>query len=488
MKNERMQKIFEWGIGILSFLVIALMVGTIVRVSMYVVPISDDYWYARTGIGVKGLWNRFVVACKFSKEIYEHHQGTYFTSFFGSFFNPIISGGFTAMRIVMMINAVLILGSVMFLAYVYMHNAADVGLHVKLFVMAIAIFPLTVYDAFQEVYYWFVGASVYGFPMALGIISLGLFVIYNFNKEVALTGREPAVGSAVLGLCAVGASLAITGTYMYLLLCIVVYFAIKRKKLEKDNMIVFFVCLAGALFNALAPGNFSRQGLESGGEVDIKSGIYNTLGYFEKGVEWLFTNKNYLILFVCLIVVGYLVYDKIKLSKVAWAVTGIMLFVTPVVTVFPVVVGYGVGWIPNRCFFILIIGMTVAFDNFALFTGWLMGNALKGHKRMSVLAVLFAIIFVNFIATSYSPREYCIAKLNKQLYDREFQENYIETRKLIESFEDMKGQDVEVDVPTKPESIRNFYSFFLTDDPNGSINRDVAKAYGLNSITNLREE
>ncbi|MEE3495174.1 MAG: DUF6056 family protein [Butyrivibrio sp.] len=488
MKHERLQKVIEWGIGIISFLVIVLMVGTIVRVSMYAVPVSDDYWYARTGIGVKGLWNRFVVACDFSREIYEHHQGTYFTSFFGSFFNPVISGGFTALRITMMVNAILILGSVLFLTGVFVRGAAKVGAHVYLFIMAIAVFPLTVYDAFQEIYYWYVGASVYGFPVAFGIISLGLFIVYNCNKEVALTGREPAVGAAIFGVFAVGASLAITGTYMYLLLGIVIYFVIKRKKIEKDNVIIFLICLAGALANALAPGNFSRQDLESSGTLDIKAGVAHTLGYYQYGLKWLFLDKNFFVLFVCLIAVGYLIYDKIKLHKKAWGVSVIMLLVTPLVTVFPVVLGYGVGWIPNRCFFVMTVALTLALDNLALFVGWLIGRMLKGHKRMSVLTVLSAIIFVSFIATTYSPREYCIAKLNKQLYDGEFQKNYADTKELIESFADKKGQDVEVDVPTEPESIRNFYTFFLPDDPDNVINKDVARAYGLNSIVNIREE
>ena len=39
-----------------------------------------------------------------------------------------------------------------------------------------------------------------------------------------------------------------------------------------------------------------------------------------------------------------------------------------------------------------------------------------------------------------------------------------------------------------PEEIRNFYCFFLTDDPNSSINADIARAYGLNSIVNTRKE
>ena len=85
-------------------------------------------------------------------------------------------------------------------------------------------------------------------------------------------------------------------------------------------------------------------------------------------------------------------------------------------------------------------------------------------------------------------REYIFLKMDKQLVMGEFQDNYARTKELFDSFADQKGTDVEVDVPTAPEDIRNFYCFFLTDDPGSSINEDVAKAFGLNSIINRREE
>ena len=107
---------------------------------------------------------------------------------------------------------------------------------------------------------------------------------------------------------------------------------------------------------------------------------------------------------------------------------------------------------------------------------------------MSVLAVLYAIIFVCFIATPFSPGKYCVVMLNRQLYSGELQKNYIETKKFTDSLLNMKDKDVKVDVPTNPETIGNFYSFFLLDDPDSGINRDVAKVYGLSSISNIREE
>ena len=95
---------------------------------------------------------------------------------------------------------------------------------------------------------------------------------------------------------------------------------------------------------------------------------------------------------------------------------------------------------------------------------------------------------MNFIASPFSPEKYVVVKLNKQLYVGELQKNYVETKKIIDSLSNMKDRDVKVDVPTNPEYIEDFYSFFLLDDPDSRINRDVAKVYGLSSISNIREE
>ena len=488
MKHERTQRVLNWGMVIVSVPIIAFLVGTIVRAAMFVVPVSDDYWYAGSGIGVDGFFNRIVSACKFTHEAYGHEQGAYFTSFIGSFFNPIIYGGFSAMRVTMVINAVLVFAAVIFLTCVIMKKTADVGVHVVLFVIVIVVFPLTAYDSFREVFYWFSGACAYGVPISFGLTSIGLFIIYNLNKEVALTGREPLFFAAILGAATVGASLAITGIFVYFLLCTIIYFAIKRRRLEKDNMIVFITCLAGAVINMIAPGNLTGHGIENSGAVDVKAGIGFAAEHYKYVVRWLFFNRNYLVLVISLMVVGYLIYDRIKLCKAAWIVVGVMFFASPVVTVFAQVMGYGMEQIPNGCFFITVMATTAAFDNLALFIGWLMGRALKGHKKMSVLAVLYAIIFVCFIATPFSPGKYSVVMLNKKLYSGELQKNYVETKKLTDSFANMKGKDVKVDVPTNPETIGDFYSFFLLDDPDSRINSDVAKVYGLSSISNIREE
>ncbi|SFU87378.1 DUF6056 family protein [Butyrivibrio sp. INlla21] len=531
MNSERTKKIASRALLILSVLALIVMIGTVLVTSLYTVPISDDYWYARTGIGAKGLWHRLIVAVQFSYEIYVHHQGTYFTSFIGSLFNPLIHGGFPKLRVVMFINAVMAFASILSFVYVALGKLKVNSATARVFILAVATFVITGFDAFQEIFYWFVGACVYGFPMSLGMFAVTLLLLANDRETArksefgaaAPEGRVSAVpsdrmtskakllyiASAILGFCAVGASLAITGTVCWLVLSIVVFYAVKDKKLDRKNISVFLACFGGALINAAAPGNFIRLDLESGESFTLIDGISNTWGYFIYALRWLFINKNYGCVFLALIITGFAIFRRSRTTATAkdkqphddagapeeskcftraYAILSAMLLFTPFVTVFPVLMGYGVGWMPNRCFYILIVVMDIALGNLALAVGALLSDLLKEKAQKPVLIALAAVLLALFVTTPYNIREYIFLKMDKQLYLGEFQENYDKTKAMIDSFADMEGEDVELDVPTHPEEIRNFYCFYLTEDPTSNFNKDIAKAYGLKSIVNTRKE
>ncbi|MBR4669545.1 MAG: hypothetical protein IKO84_02990 [Butyrivibrio sp.] len=503
MNLEKTKKIASRALLILSVLALIVMIGTVLVTSLYTVPISDDYWYARTGIGAKGLWHRLIVAVQFSYEIYVHHQGTYFTSFIGSLFNPLIHGGFPKLRVVMFINAVMAFASILSFVYVALGKLKVKSATAKVFILAAATFVITGFDAFQEIFYWFVGACVYGFPMSLGMFAVTLLLLANgrgtaHTPELDASTSEGKVAaasktkllyilSAILGFCAVGASLAITGTVCWIVLSIVVFYAIKDKKLDRKNISVFLACFGGALINAAAPGNFIRLDLESGESFTLVDGISNTWGYFIYALKWLFLNKNYGCVFLALIITGFVVLGNRKIAR-EYVILSVMLLFTPFVTVFPVLMGYGVGWMPNRCFYILIVVMDFAFGNLALAVGALLSDILKENFKKPALIALAAVLLVLFAATPYNIREYIFLKMDKQLVMGEFQENYKNTKAMLDGFADMEGEDVEVDVPLHPEEVRNFYCFYLTEDPTSDFNKDIAKAYGLNSIVNIRKE
>ncbi|RKM54492.1 hypothetical protein D6853_13275 [Butyrivibrio sp. X503] len=425
----------------------------------------------------------------------------------------------------MFINAAMAFASILSFVYVALSKLKVKSATAKVFILALATFVITGFDAFQEIFYWYVGACVYGFPMSLGVFAMTLLLLANcrgtaHTPELDASTSEGKVAaasktkllyilSAILGFCAVGASLAITGTVCWIVLSIVVFYAIKDKKLDRKNISVFLACFGGALINAAAPGNFIRLGIENSSSFGLAEGIKATWGYFIYAIRWLFLNKNYSCVFLALIITGFVVFGRDRIEATAkdkrphgaadapeegkrftraYAILSVMLLFTPFVTVFPVLMGYSVGWMPNRCFYILIVVMDIALGNLALAVGALLSEKLKENAKKPVLIGLAAMLILLFIATPFNIREYIFLKMDKQLVMGEFQENYNNTKDMLDGFADMEGEDVEVDVPTHPEEIRNFYCFYLTEDPTSDFNKDIAKAYGLKSIVNTRKE
>lgn len=167
----------------------------------------------------------------------------------------------------------------------------------------------------------------------------------------------------------------------------------------------------------------------------------------------------------------------------------ILALVIPLITIFPVVYGYNVPWMPNRCVFITVFTIDIVFGNFAAVLGYSIWNAIKDAKGKILVVVVFAAAFIFVTVTSdYQPTEYTVAKMNKQLFDGQYQEYHDRTIAIFEELESYKGQDVEIDVCSTPEDVRNFYAFALSDNPGDRNNKAVAWVYGLNSIKNIRAE
>ena len=115
----------------------------------------------------------------------------------------------------------------------------------------------------------------------------------------------------------------------------------------------------------------------------------------------------------------------------------------------------------------------------------------KGINKENRKAVLVLLVFICVLANAlsgFNVKSYKAYRQVAQLYRHEFQDHYNETRAMIEDFSNHQGEDIVVDVALNPDGIENYYSFFLLEEADGRINQGVAWAYGLNSITNIREE
>ena len=479
-------KTVKSAIAVVSVIGIMMMTLTLLRVSYYSVMVSDDFWYALdSGIKNSSLWENIVLSCKYAQWVYMTHQGTYFSEFLASILNPVTHGGFPLLRVLMIVNALLMFVTIIWLVNTVLTDMADMELHTRLLIIACVVFAITQYDAFAEVYFWWVGACCYTFPLGIGLIAVTAFVLANRSND---NTRKWVIISCVCGFVSVGGSLTISGTICYLLLNLLIYYWIRDSKLSKNNIIMFSASFVGALINAIAPGNYVRRATE--GETDIIRSIKETFEVFGGNIEWLLSNKrtNFLAIVILLMVCGFIFGDRIKLSKKAWYVSSIIALFSPLAVILPVVVGYNVPWLPSRSVYVVLIAFVFAFGNFSILLASLLSQVIRSDKSRNLVMVVGIALFVLTVLTSgFSPRKYIFVRHNVQLYRHEIQDSYHETRELFDSFNEHQGEDMECDVTTIPDKIDNYYCFFLQGDTGERINQAIASLYGLNSIRTTRD-
>lgn len=477
--------------GVFDLLLIAgilLMAGTVVRTSAYTVLVSDDFWHAQTtGVIRAGFWEQLRAAWNYNTYMYLNHQGAY-SLFFLALFNPASFHDYNLLRVIMILNSVFFFYTVLILVRTLFNKIVkEKNRTIYLLVAFLVVFVMTQYDAFAETFYWYTGATNYSFPVSFMnlVIVVSLIVAFGNTKRKFFV----TIFAGIMALLAAGGVLPIGGTMCYILLLILLYQLLAHKKTSIPVVVIFGFAFLGTLVNVASPGYRIREGVESATDRSLFTTIGFTFQVFRDNLQWLIINKNYALILMCFALCGAILAGKVIVDKRAYLVVSVLALAIPLITIFPVVYGYNVPWMPNRCVFVTIFSIDFVFGNLAAVMGYGVWSVLKENKTRISVAAAFGVLFLVFaITTEYQPTEYTVAKINKQLYDGQYQEYHDETLALFEELENCKGQDVEVDVCLTPEDIRNFYAFALSDNPEDRNNKTAAWAFGLNSIKNIRTE
>ena len=465
---------------------IILMLGTVARVSAYTVFVSDDFWHAKNaGALHEGFLAQLKGAWEYNTYMYLNHQGAY-SLFFLALFNPVSSTGFAGLRIIMIINALFFFFTVLLLVKSFFRVLSkDVDSSILLLVMFTVVFVMTQYDAFAETFYWYTGATNYSFPVAF--MNLVFVILFSLQTDPKKHSTLLTILAVIFAFLAAGGVLPIGGTMCYVALLVILYEKLSGKRLNINILIIFIASFVSTLLNAIAPGYRIRQGIESSDKATLTDAIGYTLDVAISYTKWLFISKNYILILFTFILCGAFISWKAIQNKKAYVITSLLGIAIPFITIFPVVYGYSAAWLPNRCVFITIFTVDLVFGNLAFILGSFGVAKLNDLKVNKVVyATVFALVFaVLAITNSYPPTEYTVAKINKQLYDRGYQEYYAYIRETFDELKNHQGEAVELSAPSNPDEMRNFYTFFLTDDPDNKINKGVAWAYGLKSVSRV---
>ena len=485
MENNMKSKLPDTVIKVLGVLSL-IFIATVMAITTYAVSFSvmtaDDFWFAQdTGRFVN--WGQYITAC-YDRMIHEylHWQGTYFAEFISALFNPVNVGGLESMAPLMIINLFLSLGSTMVLLYVLLAPIQKDQHFVKHIIAACVVFVIMEFNVFPEIFFWYTGATVNSLPLALGCLALSAFIISNRTNK-----RIWVAISCALAFLAVGGTLAVSGTLCYVILVISLYYFVRDKKIRSSNVIIFAFFFAGSLINAIAPGNFARQTVASSADFGVIDAVVATWQTFRGEVSYLFNAYNFAAVLCVFVACGALLSGKSNIDKKAWIISSIAAILTPLITIFPVVLGYKVPWIPNRCMYILYTVIAFTFGDMCLVIGSELVSFVKGHRYfVAALMAVFALIVV--LTSEFEPRSYRTARILKGLYDHTYQDSYNDTKELFDYFSKHEGEDIIVETAVMPEDVEYYSAFHLRGDATDRVNRAVAWKFGLKSVSNSAEQ
>ncbi len=498
MKGKKAAEIF---IIIACVIVLAAVTTVFAMGAGYTVLSGDDFTHGvRVGAFHVSLPQYFAASLLYVQDLYMDWQGTWFSMFLQAFLSPINNFGLPQLRAVMVGNALLFLGSLaafLWTGLSYFWTAAGIGgkeadvscetaagparslMSLRFVILTLFFLSIVNADVYAEIYFWFSGAVAYSMPFSLMLIALTLLLLINKETVSSRRSKVCAGTAAVLLFLASGGSLAVAGVGCYMALLLTGIFFLFTGRVSRYNLTVFAAGFAGALINAAAPGNFSRHDGTAGAGLHFGQAIGYTVRMFTEETCRLFRETILGLVFLLLIAAGVYLSGRCRIAIREYGIAAAFALLAGAVAYFPVALGYGGYYVPNRCYFIIDTVMVLSLLNLALFLG------ICGHRLCNLpsdgrtTAVLLYICLAAFIVTPLSMEEMPLYRVARYVHNGSYREYYEKCVAIYDYLETCPEEDVELEMP---EYIEDFECFYLDEDEDGWVNQGIAAYYGKRSV------
>lgn len=493
-------------VSIICVIIIAAVIAVLAMGAGCTVLSGDDFTHGvRVGAFHVSLPKYFWASLLYVQDLYMDWQGTWFSMFLQAFLSPINNFGLPQLRAVMVGNALLFLGSLAALLWVGLSffreemgmcgggveasRGKTAGVEVsdgtrrlvpfKLLLLTLFFLTVVNADVYAEVYFWFSGAVAYSMPFSLMLIALTLLLLINKETVSSRRSKVCAGTAAVLLFLASGGSLAVAGVGCYMALLLTGIFFLFTGRVSRYNLTVFAAGFAGALINAAAPGNFSRHDGTAGAGLHFGQAIGYTVRMFTEETCRLFRETVLGLVFLLLIAAGVYLSGRCRIAIREYGIAAAFALLAGAVAYFPVALGYGGYYVPNRCYFIIDTVMVLSLLNLALFLG------ICGHRLCNLpsdgrtTAVLLYICLAAFIVTPLSMEEMPLYRVARYVHNGSYREYYEKCVAIYDYLETCPEEDVELEMP---EYIEDFECFYMDEDEDGWVNQGIAAYYGKRSV------
>ncbi len=505
-------KVAEILISISCVIIIAAVIAVITAGAGCTVLSGDDFTHGvRVGAFHVSFPKYFVASLLYVKDLYMDWQGTFFSMFLQAFLSPINNFGLPQLRAVMVGNALFFFAALLALLWVGLsffradeeHSAGEAAsinprlVFLRLLILTAFFVTIMNTEVYSEIWFWFSGAVAYSMPFSVLLVALTLVLLLNRQKVRLRRKTGYAVCAGILLFLSSGGSLAVAGVGCYtVLLLTVAFFLLSRRKssaysslpqanlaIERSsisgNLAVFAAGVTGALINAAAPGNFARHDETAGAGLHFGRAIGCTVRMFVEETGRLFGETMLGLVFLFLIAMGLYLAGKCRIALKEYGIVTALALAAGPVAYFPVALGYGSYYIPNRCYFVIDAALVIALLNLALFVGVCFQRILKLPADGRSMAFLLYVCLAAVIVSPLSVAEMPLYRVARSVHNGSYHDYYDACVEIYSYLETCPEREVVLEMP---EYIEDFECFYLDTDEDGWVNRGIAAYYGKDSV------
>ena len=440
---------------------------------------ADDF---STGISYfKSDKNLLQFAASSAVNSWKNWQGTYAGTFWGKMFSPMYKYSYRQLRITMLTVVTLAIVG-LFLAIHALFKHFFIKRKFSIYATALILLPLLIYREYHEIYLWYSGATTHLFPIIAGEFALVLLI----NWGGLLKSKKTIYGvlSIPFVFTMVGCSMEETGFWMWFLLMFVAIDWLYNGRINKGFICLYILALAGALLNALAPGNYIRQNASV--EYVERYSLFTFAAAsckvtFQESLL-LHSHSSFLIFEALAVILGIKVEKEINISILLVAVLGALIL--PAVTIFPVMFGLNQveHGFSNRCYFIFDVAIIICFISLAFIAGVLIKQSEKPVYYVLTPLLIAAIILSSFRNESRS----VIARLIENFSDNSIYSVAAAQKDAYNSIKYSNEEDVVLSY--LPEDNIGNTRVDIKEDADYFVNKEIASYFGKESVVYMPGE
>lgn len=466
---------------LLEGIILCAILMPVLVLSMYAVPVKDDFSTAvrvQQELGESGM---LVASLRVTASRWISWGGFYSALFFNYWLNPYMRMGIWGLRItILMINIFFAFSIYFFIKCIlkYLFEITSTKIYLAFYLPILFMFVNNYLN--EEIFFWYCVSVSY--VLLTSIMLLGFTFCMRAIKNNSLFY---AVLAAVMGIIVSGASLnmAALNCGVYLIICVFGVCFLKRKLVPA---ICFCSTLAGAILNVASPGNFTRHESLST-DYMILGSLINSMKIVYERLNYMLSETPYFAICVLLFIlcIYFVKYDEISF-QFKWPGFIILICLAGGVIVnFPVVLGYGVGYFPDRCVFVMDCWLYLSS---IVIIGYFAGWCKKTRKLLTVRKdmLIAVIISICFWACSFGILDYVrncpSVAYAKVLLSGEAKE-YAQYWEGI--FEEIETSENEVIVIERTWLANNSIaiSVGIGDNADNWVNSAVASYFGKSAVT-----